>query len=138
MSYLYHEARYLYSKIILTIKYPRLIVIRYSVSEIREQRLNGFNSQFGQDYYVLTNFFNGVEGGLFLDVGCNEPIYNNNTACLEKSFKWSGIACDPISHHKEAWREKRPSTQFLPVALGAIEGEREFVEIDNTLMAGHP
>ena len=46
-----------------------------------------------QDMFVLT-MLNGKRNGLFLEIGCGDAFYGNNTALLEKEFGWSGISID--------------------------------------------
>lgn len=50
-------------------------------------------SQAGQDLFVLSAL-NGKRGGVFLDLGCNEPIQINNTYLLESGFGWTGLSVD--------------------------------------------
>ena len=50
-------------------------------------------SQAGQDLFVLS-VLDGKRGGVFLDLGCNQPILINNTFLLESVFEWNGLAID--------------------------------------------
>ena len=50
-------------------------------------------SQAGQDLFVLS-MLDGKRDGVFLDLGCNEPILINNTYLLESSFNWKGLSVD--------------------------------------------
>ena len=50
-------------------------------------------SQAGQDLFVLTAL-DGRREGVFLDLGCNQPILMNNTFLLESEFGWTGLAID--------------------------------------------
>ena len=50
-------------------------------------------SQAGQDLFVLS-MLNGKRDGVFLDLGCNQPIVINNTYLLESEFGWDGVAID--------------------------------------------
>jgi hypothetical protein len=50
-------------------------------------------SQAGQDLFVLS-ILDGKRDGVFLDLGCHEPIYINNTYLLESSFGWKGLSID--------------------------------------------
>ena len=50
-------------------------------------------SQAHQDQFVLSCL--GMKrGGLFLDLGCNDPVRISNTYVLEKDYGWDGIAVD--------------------------------------------
>ena len=50
-------------------------------------------SQAGQDLFVLSAL-DGKRNGVFLDLGCNEPIQINNTYLLESGFGWTGLSID--------------------------------------------
>jgi len=50
-------------------------------------------SQCYQDMFVLT-MLNGKRRGKFLEIGCGDPFYGNNTALLEKNYEWTGISID--------------------------------------------
>ena len=65
----------------LKVKFPGAINIKQNYS------------QCYQDMFVLT-MLNGKQNGKFLEIGCGRPFYGNNTALLEKEFKWTGISID--------------------------------------------
>jgi hypothetical protein len=50
-------------------------------------------SQAGQDLFVLS-VLDGKRDGVFLDLGCNQPILINNTFLLESEFGWRGLSVD--------------------------------------------
>jgi hypothetical protein len=50
-------------------------------------------SQASQDIFVLS-CLNGKKNGTFLDLGCHEPKYINNTYLLETKFGWKGTSID--------------------------------------------
>jgi len=50
-------------------------------------------SQCYQDIFVLS-MLNGKKNGKYLEIGCADPFYGNNTALLEKEFEWTGISID--------------------------------------------
>jgi FkbM family methyltransferase len=127
---MYHELRFLMSRVLLRLRYPRLKVVRYSKAEIARQRSEGFQSQFGQDYFIATEFFLDKRWGVFIDIGCNHPVFLNNTYYFEKHAGWSGLAIDPIARFGVDWELAR-SAKFIPVGLGARNEKREFVEIEN-------
>lgn len=129
-QWIYHETKFALSRLLLISQYKGLRVVRYSASEIESQRALGFRSQFGQDYYVYNSFFQEQRSGYFLDIGCNQPEYLNNTFCFETQMGWSGLAFDPISRYGAEWKAQRKAL-FMPVALGADNAIRSFVEIVN-------
>ena len=75
----YHEGKFVLSRLLLSRRYRGLRVIRYTPAQLEAQRVIGFRSQFGQDHFVYTNFFEGQSSGHFVDIGCNQPEYLNNT-----------------------------------------------------------
>ena len=50
-------------------------------------------SQAGQDLFVLS-VLDGKRDGVFLDLGCHQPIAINNTFLLESEFGWNGLSFD--------------------------------------------
>lgn len=50
-------------------------------------------SQAGQDLFVLS-ILDGKRSGVFLDLGCHQPIMINNTYLLESEFGWTGLSFD--------------------------------------------
>ncbi|MEQ1837227.1 MAG: FkbM family methyltransferase [Candidatus Nitrotoga sp.] len=130
MQWIYHETRFILSSVLLKIKYPKLRIVRYSKDELQEQHRLGFRSQFGQDCFIHGHFFSDVAGGTFVDVGCNQPEFLNNTFFFERSRGWKGLAFDPMTKYQPEWAESR-SAIFFPFALGGFEETKTFVEIEN-------
>lgn len=50
-------------------------------------------SQAGQDLFVLSAL-NGKRNGLYLEIGAQQPYFQNNTALLETKFDWEGISIE--------------------------------------------
>lgn len=50
-------------------------------------------SQAFQDLFVLSAL-NGKKKGLYLEIGAQQPFYQNNTALLETKFGWDGISIE--------------------------------------------
>ena len=50
-------------------------------------------SQSFQDLFVLSAL-NGKRNGLYLEIGAQQPFYQNNTALLETDFNWNGISIE--------------------------------------------
>ena len=65
-------------------------------------------SQAGQDVFVLS-FFDEKHNGTFLDIGCYEPKFLNNTCRLEENG-WTGISID-ILDLTEEWKARQ--TPFI-------------------------
>ena len=63
-------------------------------------------SQCYQDLFVLT-MLNGKREGRYVEVGCADPYFGNNTALLEKRFGWTGISIDIDQNFINAFKEHR-------------------------------
>jgi len=50
-------------------------------------------SQSFQDMFILA-LLQGKRNGLYLEVGAQEPFYQNNTALLETEYDWKGISIE--------------------------------------------
>lgn len=73
-------------------------------------------SECFQDLFVLMAL-NGKTSGTFLEIGCNEPIKNNNTYLLEKDFNWKGISIDNNPIVLEDWLKYRNTVPICENAL---------------------
>ena len=62
-------------------------------------------SQCYQDLFVLS-VLNGKRDGTYLEIGCADPLYGNNTALLEKEFGWSGTSIDMDSQWDSLWEQQ--------------------------------
>jgi len=56
----------------------------------------GYNSQCGQDKWVVETLLPQLAGGVFVDIGANDGISFSNTLFLEKELRWTGVAVEPI------------------------------------------
>jgi len=68
-------------------------------------------SQSWQDFFVLT-MLNGKTQGTYLELGCSEPEYMNNTLLLEQ-FGWTGVSVDFRSELADQWSQRRPASKFV-------------------------
>lgn len=84
-------------------KYPKL---RFKFPGAENIDVN--YSEAYQDMFVLS-MLNGKNYGTFIEVGAGRPFYGNNTALLEKQFKWRGISIDLDERQVSAER----TTPFL-------------------------
>lgn len=132
------SALFSYSKLILgliqfKIKYP-------SVKWIRPIKLGTYFSQNGQDLFLSTLLFgiierNPSENFWIVDIGCNDPIYFNNTLFFEKYFKCRVLAIDPIEEFGVKWKSIRPNSIFYSTALGDSEGS-VILNLDQSIQKG--
>jgi FkbM family methyltransferase len=83
-------------------------------------------SQFGQDVFVLRDFFKGKKNGVFVDVGANHPTHASNTYLLEKEG-WTGIAIEPQDGLRSLWKDTR-SVKCLGFVVGPENTQVSFME----------
>ena len=81
--------------------YPELKIKFRGAIDIKENY-----SQCYQDMFILT-MLNGKRDGSFIEIGCGDPIYNNNTYLLERYFEWKGISIDVNPEITKKFSEKR-------------------------------
>jgi len=62
-------------------------------------------SQCFQDFFVLS-MLNGKKDGTYLEVGCADPLYGNNTALLEKEYGWKGMSIDIDPQWSDKWKQQ--------------------------------
>jgi len=80
-------------------------------------------SQLGEEL-VIRDFFGDRQGGVFLDVGCADPVVGSTTCYLDKHLNWTGIAVDALERYRPAWESERPKTKFFAYAVTDRAGER--------------
>ena len=96
----------------------------FALYSYKSNRLEGDTSQLGQSSVVqIINKNAGNIISFFVDVGCNQPKYNNNTYYFEKQSNLHGIAIDPQTDLADKWIEERPNTTFINSATGDKNGE---------------
>lgn len=90
-----------------------------------------YYSQIGQDKYYIENISKGKTGGVFLDVGANDGIFESNTASLEFFYNWKGVCIEANPFLIERLQKNRPSSKVINCAIWDKGGEVEF-EITNS------
>lgn len=85
-------------------KYDRL-KFKFPESEKIERNY----SQAYQDMFILA-MLNGKRNGLYLEVGAQEPFYQNNTALLETNYDWKGISIEIREDLCKMFAEQRKNT----------------------------
>jgi|LakMenE01Jun11ns_1017448.scaffolds.fasta_scaffold9837390_3 FkbM family methyltransferase len=75
---------------------------------------------------LLNLFFRStkIKRGIYIDVGCNHPIFNNSTHILFKNG-WSGINIDLDFHFIDLFNYFRPNDFNKQIACSDSEGEKE-------------
>lgn len=72
---------------------PRFTNLLFALKEV--SGLIKFNSQLGQDRWIVQRVFPGVENGYFVDVGSADGVFLSNTKVLEE-LGWNGVCIDPF------------------------------------------
>ena len=89
-------------------------------------------SELCQDMFVLT-MLNGKRDGVFLEIGCGDPVNGSNTKLLEE-LGWTGLSIDVNHDLVEKFRGIR-TCKFLEVDatrfdLGVLTGDYDYLQID--------
>jgi hypothetical protein len=79
-----------------------------------------WQSQFGQDKWLMENVFSGKRNGFFIDCGCNNPVKGSNTYAMEQFFDWTGIGIDV--HIQTGFPPQRPGTIPFQACLSSSSG----------------
>jgi tetratricopeptide (TPR) repeat protein len=105
------------------VMYKSLPYTKDNHSKLRYNFKNSVNieknySQVFQDMFVLS-MLDGKENGTYVEIGAAEPFNNNNTALLEKDFKWSGISLENNEELVNEFNSKRDNKCLLQDATTA-------------------
>lgn len=75
---------------------------------------------------LLDNFFKklNIKKGIYVDVGCNHPFFNNYTFLLNKNG-WSGINIDLDFHYIDMFNYFRPNDHNKQIAIAEKRGETD-------------
>jgi hypothetical protein len=73
-------------------------------------------SQAYQDMFILS-MLNGKRNGLYLEIGAQQPFYQNNSALLETEFDWKGISIEILPELCEQFARERNNTILCKDAL---------------------
>lgn len=71
---------------------------------------------------IIENIFKFKKKGIYIDVGCQHPIRNNNTFLLHKKG-WSGINIDLDKDNIDLFNTSRPTDTNINVAVSDKVGE---------------
>lgn len=66
-----------------------------------------YQSQIGQDKWVIEEVFKGMTNGFFVDIGAGDGKFISNTYVLEKEYQWDGICVEPNSVTFEMLKSNR-------------------------------
>ena len=130
MQSAYHELKFIFQRIYFILVWPRVTIYRLSMNKLKSLNIEGYRSQFGQDFILDRYYLNRMKKGVFIDVGCNHPERISNSYFFEKTRKWNGLAFDPLLKYYSDWQKERKNTKYYGVALGNEEKNIKFIEID--------
>jgi FkbM family methyltransferase len=96
----------------------------------------GRNSEHGEEW-IIRDFFQDQRGGIFVDVGANDPQRFSNTFYLETVLGWSGLAVEPQAKFSEAYRTLRPRTTLIPLFVSDVSNREAVLHVprNNDLIA---
>ena len=63
------------------------------MGRMEDKKMTNFQSQVGQDEWVVS-FFSSKGDGYFLDIGAHNGVDLSNTYYLEKELQWNGICVE--------------------------------------------
>ena len=69
-------------------------------------------SQSYQDLFVLMAL-NGKRWGSWIEIGCADPYYGNNTFLLERDFDWDGVSIDLDENVENKWVGRRTKPYIM-------------------------
>jgi FkbM family methyltransferase len=82
------------------------------------------HSQWGEDA-VLMKIFEKTPTGFFVDIGCNHPVWSNNTFNLYLKG-WRGLNIDANKKFEKKFKRIRPKDQFVQAILADKVKQVEF------------
>jgi hypothetical protein len=71
-----------------------------------------YYGQAAADYFVI-NVLKEKRNGYFLEIGSNDPIYNNNSYKLESEYDWKGIMVEYEKEWLEKYQKHRPNSIYI-------------------------
>lgn len=90
--------------------------------------MSNYKSQYGQDEYLDKKIFNGLQNGIFLDIGANDGVFYSNTWFFEKIKKWKGICVEPIPSTFQKLVESRNCTN-INGCIASTPGVLKFIQV---------
>lgn len=86
-------------------------------------------SQASQDIFVRT-LTNNKNNGTFLEIGSNDPIFNNNTYILEKEHNYRGVMVEYDKSFESAYKIHRPNSIHI-LNDAQIVNYRNILDVNN-------
>lgn len=92
-----------------SIKYEKDRFDRFKFKFPGIENLEKSNGQALQDMFVLS-ILNGKKNGTYLEIGAQEPFFQNNTAILETDYDWKGVSIEIREDLCKMFAEQRKNT----------------------------
>jgi FkbM family methyltransferase len=86
-----------------------------------------YYGQMGQDKFIDTVVFCGMQNGIFVDIGAHDGESLSNTYFLEKERGWTGICVEPIPSVFQKLQNLRTHSKCYQVAIDTSEEEKSFL-----------
>lgn len=114
---------------------------------VRSNKMTYF-SELGQDRFLESMYFKDKRGGVFVELGATDGVYNSNTLYYERNLGWTGLLIEPIPWYftHGQLKENRPNSICEQVAIDTNEGEAdlflikedfEYYRYNNGYAGGH-
>ena len=88
-----------------------------------------YESQCGQDKFLIQKVFKRKKRGYFVDVGAHDGIYISNTRAFEVGLDWTGICIEPSRASSSAVRVRSGSTKVVVACVGDEEHDNKIVKL---------
>lgn len=86
-------------------------------------------SQCYQDMFVLS-MLNGKECGTYLEIGCGDPYFGNNTYLLESEFGWTGTSIDIDKGQTDKWGDRKNNVLCCDATKIGCTEDYDYLQID--------
>ena len=115
-------------------RFNEYIYNRYAFSALRpsfDRSLiinEGYQSQCGQDKWIVENLLPNLQQGFFVDIGAHDGISFSNTYFLETVMNWDGIAIEPIPEIFEKLKNNR-KCHLINGCISNTSGKSKFYKV---------
>lgn len=92
-----------------------------------------FHSQYGQDRFVDRAIFQGMFGGVFVDIGAHDGVEFSNTCMFERDRRWTGLCVEPNPDTYTTLASNR-RCKTLQAAIGGTNGAASFIKVSGSGM----
>jgi FkbM family methyltransferase len=115
---------------------PHFFFSEGPLAELAPLGRTGPRSSMGVEEWIVRDYFQDRQGGVFLDVGANHYQDRSNTYFLETSLGWSGLAVDALEEFAADYRLHRPRTRYVAMfASDTPNSNVRFFVPENNLIA---